>query len=247
MVRPSAGSGVRAQLRAERRIVRRRVKWRLILVSLGWLAVAVALNLWPAIPRWWGGFVVGVFIASIPLLLLQVDVTFGIATREMGHAAEQWTAAALRRLRLRGWRLLHDVRFAGLNVDHVAVGPDRIVVVETKWIGAQRDLNRARADAVQQADACARKIRNLLRSPPRLDRVVEPVAVLWGPGVPRDGLDQGGLEGVQLVSGSEVSGWVRGLSLERGRPDREAYKALRAYQRRSTVPPPSPSLGPPRS
>lgn len=244
-MRSSAGSGVRAQLRAERRVVRRQNKWRLAVVLFGWTVVAVGLNLWPGFPRWWGGFVAGAFAASIPLILLQLDVTFGIATREMGHAAEQWTAGALRRLWFGGWRLTHDVRFAGLNVDHVAIGPERILAIETKWIGAQRDLGRAMSEAAAQAEACARKIRNLLRTPPALDRVVEPVALLWGPGVPPDGLPMDQIAGVTVVSGRQVPQWVRSIGQERGRPDRQAHRVLKAYKARSTVPAPGASIGTP--
>jgi hypothetical protein len=160
----------------------------------------------------------------------------------MGHEAELWTAAALRRLWFRGWRFVHDVRFAELNVDHVAVGPERILVIETKWLGPQRDLGRALVEAADQAQRCARKVRNLLRTPPPLERVVDPVVFVWGPGV--RGVDlPPAVNGVRVVVGGRSRGWVRMQGLERGRPDRQAYRAIMAYQRRSTVPAPKPTVG----
>ena len=242
-MRNRPGEGVRAQLRAERRYVRLRNKWRLGIVLLAWTAIAVALNLWDAIPRWWGGFVAGAFTVSIPLVLAQLDVAFGIATRAMGLDAEQWTAGMLRPLRLRQWRVVHDVRFAGLNVDHVAIGPERILAIETKWIGAGRDLHRAVSEATSQAYACARKIRGLLRTPPSLDRDVEPVVVLWGPGIPREGIGTEEVDGVTVVTDATRRAWVRRIGAQQGRRDREAHEAIKRHQRRSIVPAPTATIG----
>jgi hypothetical protein len=54
-----------------------------------------------------------------------------------GADAERETARRLRRLRWRGWRILHDRRLPGhgrANVDHVLVGPcgTAVVVLDTK-------------------------------------------------------------------------------------------------------------------
>lgn len=245
-MRNRAGAGVRSQLKAERRYVRGRMKWRLAAIVLLFAATAVGMNVWAPLPTWWGGFVAGIFVMAIPLLLLHLDVVFGIATRAMGHEAEQWTAEAMRMLWPWGWRLVNDVRFARLNVDHVAIGPSRILVLETKWLGAERDLSRALPEAALQAAHAARKIRNLLRTPPALVRQVEPVALLWGPGVPRKGLPVAEIDGVALVSDANKKSWLRELRAERGRPDREALAALTHHQRRSKVPPPKPRIGAPR-
>jgi hypothetical protein len=208
-----------------------------------WVAIALAANLWAGMPQWGGGFVAGLFVASIPLLLLQIDVTYGIATRQMGYDAELWTAEALRRLRLSGWRFAHDVRFEWFNIDHVAFGPKRVLVIETKWLGAQRDLQRAVLEAADQAERGAKKIKNLLRSTPPEDRVVDPVIVLWGPGAPREGVPSP-VNGVEVICAGQRGAWVRTLGQERGRPDRQAHKAVKDYQRRSTVPAPPAQLAP---
>lgn len=55
---------------------------------------------------------------------------------ELGARAERETARLVRPLRLRGWRLRHDLRLAGrrFNIDHVGVPPDgdALVVADTK-------------------------------------------------------------------------------------------------------------------
>nr|WP_255479599.1 NERD domain-containing protein [Quadrisphaera sp. RL12-1S] len=56
-----------------------------------------------------------------------------------GAEGEQRTAAALEVLEADGWQLLHDVHWPGrpkANLDHVAVGPGGVVVVDAKrWSG----------------------------------------------------------------------------------------------------------------
>ncbi len=52
-----------------------------------------------------------------------------------GAAGERATATALEELTADGWRFLHDVRWPGrqrANLDHVAVGPGGVVVVDSK-------------------------------------------------------------------------------------------------------------------
>ncbi len=54
--------------------------------------------------------------------------------------SEPLTAAALEPLESRGWRVLHDRRWPGstrANVDHIAVGPGGVAVIDSKhWAGA---------------------------------------------------------------------------------------------------------------
>lgn len=61
---------------------------------------------------------------------------------KLGARAEKQTARSLRRLRLRGWQIRHDLRLAGrrFNVDHVLVSPcgTAVVVADTKrWNAGQ--------------------------------------------------------------------------------------------------------------
>ncbi|WP_432484647.1 nuclease-related domain-containing protein [Kineococcus esterisolvens] len=58
---------------------------------------------------------------------------------EAGAQGEQLVAEALAVLEADGWTLLHDLRWPGrqrANVDHVAIGPGGVVVVDSKnWTG----------------------------------------------------------------------------------------------------------------
>lgn len=63
---------------------------------------------------------------------------------ERGAEAERATARLLRRLRWRGWRILHDRQLSGhgrANVDHILVSPcgTALVVADTKRWHAQRE------------------------------------------------------------------------------------------------------------
>lgn len=51
---------------------------------------------------------------------------------QLGFKGERVVAEELNQLLSQGWRIFHDVPFAGFNVDHVAVGPVGVFVVETK-------------------------------------------------------------------------------------------------------------------
>ena len=59
---------------------------------------------------------------------------------EAGAQGERLVAEALAVLEADGWTLLHDVRWPGrqrANLDHVAIGPGGVVVVDSKnWTGA---------------------------------------------------------------------------------------------------------------
>jgi Nuclease-related domain len=56
-----------------------------------------------------------------------------------GAEGEQRTAAELARLAGKGWQVLHDVHWPGrpfANIDHIAVGPAGVVVIDSKnWSG----------------------------------------------------------------------------------------------------------------
>ncbi len=85
-----------------------------------------------------------------------------------GLRATAATAAALAALEPEGWLLLHDLHRPGrrfASIDHVAVGPGGVVVIDTKqWAGAvdvvggilhQNGVRRDRECALAQASAAA--------------------------------------------------------------------------------------------
>ena len=83
-------------------------------------------------------------------------------------AAARRTAAALAELEPDGWLVLHDLQRPGrrfASIDHIAVGPGGIVVIDTKdWVGQvevvdgalrQNDISRERECELAEASAAA--------------------------------------------------------------------------------------------
>ena len=77
-----------------------------------------------------GAAIVGT-LSAIAMLVMQVT---GTAPKSMGQRRNEWTASELRPLRRRGWQIVNHFSLrANRDIDHVMVGPDGVVAVETKW------------------------------------------------------------------------------------------------------------------
>ena len=77
--------------------------------------------------------IAGASVASgVSLAVLHLVLYAGAAPKVMGIAAEEMTVDALQSVRRRGWRYVSGVRL-GNEIDHVAVGPPGVLVIETKW------------------------------------------------------------------------------------------------------------------
>lgn len=133
-----------------------------------------------------------------------------------GHAGEQTVGARLDLLRQHGYEVLHDVRWPGrrrANIDHVAIGPAGILVVDAKnWSGSvavrdgvvrQNGYRRTRhVEGVRQA---ARDVAAQLQLPWALH--VVPVIALAG-------AEAGGvhrLHDVTLVGHTDLVPWATTL------------------------------------
>lgn len=120
-----------------------------------------------AAAAWWGldrlflGLFVGIGLTAVPLLMVQLRISTGIAARELGAEAERWTADALDKLDPRQWKVFHDVPVRWGNVDRVAVGPGRVYAIETTWTTAK---GRFREGAAQQAAKQATQLQKELSS-----------------------------------------------------------------------------------
>jgi hypothetical protein len=128
----------------------------------------------------------------------------------LGGLAEQWTSAALRKLGRRCWRVVDCVEFKDMDVDHVAVGPAGVLVVETKWSGEWtyqgEKLRTPFGDPIGQARRGASKIRSFLYSRGiHVDPI--PMLCLWGPGL--HDLPSGAepIEDVLLLHGKQAKAW----------------------------------------
>jgi hypothetical protein len=75
----------------------------------------------------------GAFVASVRWFLNRAGE---ISNRYLGYFGERVVAECLEPLKAQGWRVFHDVPAAAgvkeFNLDHVAVGPGGVAVIETK-------------------------------------------------------------------------------------------------------------------
>ena len=209
-----AGSWARARARNEQRAFIRSNRGILAaFVGLGViLSVAIA---WTMPNLFLSGVVAGAAFVLIPgaVWVLTMQAT-GTASSMMGDDAEQWTAAELRRLSGRGWRLVNHVALSERDVDHVLLGPGGAYALETKWSSSwESDYGRRRLlAAVAQAKAGARTLR-LWHPFKALEIEPQPVVVLWGRGL----VDKGEkdqvrtIEGVSVVAGDALRDWTASL------------------------------------
>ena len=165
----------------------------------------------------------GATVASVPWALWTIGLTMGGgAFSAAGAVGEEQTGRALERLGP-GWVFFHNVPFLNghgrnswiTDVDHLAVGPWGVLVVETKFTSVDLDVSKTRpreqAKAIGQARGNAGQVRGLLqRDAPGVP--VTPLVVWWGPRVTRTGDLIGKVEDVLVVRGGDSSVWLPLLS-----------------------------------
>ena len=173
-----------------------------------WALVSLSALLLDDAAQW---FVLGAWTATVVALAVFVVVVMsGSAYLLMADQGEQWTREELAPLRRRGWRIIHRVLFRRAeDIDHVAIGPGGVVVVETKWSGNDWASARQRRwimEAVAQVRENARITRLYLRSDIG-DVPIWPVVALW----PSDKqLVVENIDGVTVVPGLELAEWIAG-------------------------------------
>ena len=134
---------------------------------------------------------------------------------DRGHVGEQTVGAELEKLRPHGFDVLHDVRWPGrrrANIDHVAIGPPGILVVDAKnWSGnvtlhdgSLRRNGYRRDDALEGARQAGRDVSALLQLPWALH--VIPVIGLAGTA---NGIHR--CQDVTVVGYGDLVGWATGL------------------------------------
>jgi hypothetical protein len=121
-----------------------------------------------------------------------VVLASGAANQIMGTSAEQSTSDALCDARRAGWRFVNGLQLEkGWDIDHVAVGPGGVLVIETKWSGQPWPINgygrryqeSQVANAATQAASNANSIQQTLLTV--LDRsAVIPAGVFWSEAKP---------------------------------------------------------------
>ena len=197
-----------------------------MLVAVGGVTAAAA---WWGLDRFFLGMFVGIGLTAVPLLVVQLKISTGIAARALGAEAERWTAEELDKLDPNQWKVFHDVPVRWGNVDHVAVGPGRVYAIETKWTTAK---GRFREGAAQQAAKQATQLQKELSSR-GVDRPVLPLLVIWGNGVAdtlehKPELDK--QSQTRIVAGATATDWLERMSraADRFTVDWPATRAVRA-------------------
>ena len=135
---------------------------------------------------------------------------------EAGAAGERAVAGVLETLTADGWQLLHDVHWPGrpvANLDHVAVGPGGIVVVDAKnWSGAvtiREDClrqNGYRRDGVVASAGAAGAAVAAMLSPRHRTCVRSVVCLVQHPLEP-----QTLPLGATVLGADHLAAWMRGL------------------------------------
>ncbi len=150
------------------------------------------------------------FAAAVGYLAHWVSVASGSTGSAMGQVAEQWTATELRRLRRRGWKYLNSVMFRRWDVDHIAVGPNGVIVIETKWRSDPVDLAQPDEYLLRAANRLHRDERDVAGhlgwgTAVKPDAWITSVLVVWGPSITQS--EEGLLrirDGVYVLAGEHL-------------------------------------------
>jgi hypothetical protein len=204
-------------------------------------------------------FLLGAVIASALLLLTGVvAVAAGGVNWLTGAWAERWTGEKLALLGS-DWRVVHNLVFRResggrtweFDIDHIAVGPGGVLVVESKYSTSEVDLeasylsSRIRSDA-EQASRNARSVRQLLAAAD-IKIQVTPVLVYWGfrLTLPQEPIREIGR--VQVVLGADAKRWCRRLCVDKveQRDAERAWTALASHSEAHAAATPPTAAGPP--
>lgn len=198
----------------------RKTRVHLVVAVLGGVALIAFLGLMPLVTRlppfWRGlgaGLAVGVLVGEVVWSLLTTD---GSISWRVGAFGELWTSDELRRLGPE-WTVLNNLRVPGANkttreIDHVAVGPGGVMVVETKlWTAKERQLDTTSSpdinSAAQSAQRHAGVVRWFLTGIAPGD-VVMPTVMFWGSDLlsPEEAVFTN-RDGVAIVHGRDSASW----------------------------------------
>jgi hypothetical protein len=203
-----------------------------------------------------GGCTVGV-ISALAVLVMQVT---GTAQMSMGATAEQWTVSELRPLRKAGWQIINHVALRPWDIDHVVIGPGRVIAVETKWSSRGWSVDAPDERLLRALRQARDGANDLRRWQPLRDaglQSVEPVLFLWGTNSGDNSPRQARptrLEGVDVIRGREAAEVWRAALLRGGSEgdvDTDAVRRLwealdkqvrRRDERELALTPPLPSL-----
>lgn len=113
-------------------------------------------------------------------------IASGASQAMMGEQGEIWTDQELRSLRKRGWRIVNHLTLKHGDIDHVAIGPDGLMVIESKWTSSPMRLDGTDGWVGGWADQPKRNtddVRRFIGWGARTDAPIAPLLVIWGPQV----------------------------------------------------------------
>jgi hypothetical protein len=198
------------------------------------LLAAVGLAITPFVllmPPWIRQFAAGAWVASVGWYVWYLATTLsGSVPADLGALGEQWTAGELRSLRRQGWRVMSHLTLRHADIDHVAIGPGGVLVVETKW-RSDKDAFGQNLESlpVSRLLGSADDVRLMLQA--RLNgAAVKSVFVIWGPRSWRSDLADEAPPGVVVLAGRDLSRWLKSLPSEGLGPDQvaDAWSTLEA-------------------
>jgi hypothetical protein len=219
-------------LRAERRDL---IGWRYIPILVLYCTLCsmfIVYLAWASGPEpaWmFAGFAGG---ASLLLLYIATD-TVSANRLESAAIAESGTSSEVRKLHGKGWRVVDNLPFDKFDVDHIAIGPGGVVVLETKWTSdgltdVKGRLNQYGEKAIRQVADNVPRI-NALLAQSRCDaRVAGACVVSWGTrslGTPLTSVG-----GVTVIDGDQLGAVLSGLDPVMSTAEIDtAFEALNRY------------------
>jgi len=224
--RGRSGRYARNQVWVRARQFGREFWWALLLVPGGFVLVFMPLALMlHGVAR--GAVIGGAGVSGLWLDVLVALVWTGSASKLMGASGEASTAEALRSLRRHGWRLVNGLKLSSRwDIDHVAVGPGGVIVVETKWSGdpwplngyGSQFLNATMDNAAVQAARNAKDLADWLATAGAAVPVIS-VVVLWtGAAESGTGWNIWRNGHTVIVHGAELRQWLKSELPQAGLP-----------------------------
>ncbi len=182
------------------------------MIAFAVLSVVIAGWLGKANIAW---FIAGSFYGGLFTLWLVVFELLDPVTRHwiQGAEGEEFTGHELDRCKRQGWRAIHNLHLKAGDIDHIAIGPGGVVVIETKcpdadWAWLSR--SKQPSDWVRQVNASALRTRALIQQHAHAPVDVRPIVVVWAKGLVDAGTVR--IDGVLFLHGSQLGKHLRGLT-----------------------------------
>jgi len=228
------GAGIRTNREGKRRVKDALLAPQILAIIGGTVVLVVVVMLtMSALARAVGArinsaflaFAIGVLVTTSFFVLAGIVTVFsGGVNWIVGGRAERWTEEVLEELGPE-WRIRNNLVFSDgkppdtweVDVDHVAVGPGGVLVVESKYSSIPIDLDAERlkwpvGDDAAQVARNVQRVRGLIRDLPG-PLPVTALLVYWGFRVksPKEPVRRLG-RSVQIVMGADADRWLPTLT-----------------------------------